>query len=238
MNFLDNPLVRFQDFISVGGPVVVLLLALSVIAVATILFKAWQFSALRIGARPSSHAPVALPGNQGRGDRERLNQLPAGLRDIVDLTSRLKRLRDEGVISHDGMENRLMLSAATQINRLQSGFRILETIAQTAPLIGLFGTVLGMITAFQALQQSGNSVDPSVLAGGIWVALLTTAVGLGVAMPTSIALTYFESRVERHKLAIETIVARIVDPVAHGASGGPHTQTDAAPSPLMSANAI
>ena len=71
-----------------------------------------------------------------------------------------------------------------------------------------------MITAFQALQQSGNSVDPSILAGGIWVALLTTAVGLAVAMPTSIALTYFESRVERHQLAIETAVTRILNPVA------------------------
>lgn len=238
MSFLENPLVRFQDFISIGGPVVVLLLVLSVIAVATILFKTWQFGVLRIGARPSSRAPIALAGNQGRGDRQRQNQLPAGLRGIVELASRLKRLRDDGAISHDALENRLMLSASIQINNIQSGFRILETISQTAPLIGLFGTVLGMITAFQALQQSGNSVDPSILAGGIWVALLTTAVGLGVAMPTSIALTYFESRVERHKLAIETIVARIVDPAAHGAPNEPLKQAKAAPSPLMSANAI
>ena len=56
--------------------------------------------------------------------------------------------------------------------------------------MGLFGTVLGMIDAFRALQAAGDAVDPSVLAGGIWVALLTTAAGLGVAMPTSLALTF------------------------------------------------
>ncbi len=52
-----------------------------------------------------------------------------------------------------------------------------------------------MIEAFQALQAAGAAVDPSALAGGIWVALLTTAVGLGVAMPTALCLTYLESRV-------------------------------------------
>ena len=62
--------------------------------------------------------------------------------------------------------------------------------------MGLFGTVLGMITAFKDLQSAGNAVDPSILAGGIWVALLTTAVGLAVAMPVSVILTWFETRVE------------------------------------------
>ena len=62
---------------------------------------------------------------------------------------------------------------------LEGGFRLLDTIGQTAPLLGLFGTVLGMIDAFQALQEAGQAVDPSLLAGGIWVALLTTAAGAG-----------------------------------------------------------
>lgn len=50
--------------------------------------------------------------------------------------------------------------------RLESGFRLLDSVAQLAPLLGLFGTVLGMISAFQALQAAGAQVDPSVLAGG------------------------------------------------------------------------
>lgn len=84
-------------------------------------------------------------------------------------------------------------------------------MAQLAPLLGLFGTVLGMISAFQALQQAGAQVDPSILAGGIWVALLTTAVGLAVAMPTSVALSWFEVRMEADRVlahkALHTILA-------------------------------
>lgn len=199
MNIIENPLARIQQFIDIGGPVVVLLLLLSVIAVAMALFKLWQFRSLRLGTEK-------------------------GLHNIVSLAVRLKRQHADRESSRSDLEDVLAVSANAQIKTLQRGFRVLDTIAQIAPLIGLFGTVLGMITAFQALQQSGNSVDPSILAGGIWVALLTTAVGLAVAMPTSIALTYFESRVERHQLAIETAVTRILNPVAQTAFDEPREQ--------------
>jgi len=199
MSIFENPLTRIREFLEIGGPVVVLLLMLSVIAVATVLFKLWEFRSLKLGTEK-------------------------GLHNIVTLAVRLKRQHADRDSSRSDLEDVLAVSANAQIKTLQRGFRVLDTIAQIAPLIGLFGTVLGMITAFQALQQSGNSVDPSILAGGIWVALLTTAVGLGVAMPTGIALTYFESRVERHQLAIETAVTRILNPVAHMAFGEPREQ--------------
>ncbi|MEM5472827.1 MotA/TolQ/ExbB proton channel family protein [Hoeflea sp. AS60] len=199
MNFIANPFARIQQFIDIGGPVVVLLLGLSVVAVATALFKLWQFKALRLGTDEA-------------------------VRSIASLAVRLKRQYGDRDVSRSDLEDVLAVSANAHIKTLQRGFRVLDTIAQIAPLIGLFGTVLGMITAFQALQQSGNSVDPSVLAGGIWVALLTTAVGLAVAMPTSIALTYFESRVERHQIAIETAVTRILNPLAQMAFDEPRGQ--------------
>jgi biopolymer transport protein ExbB len=65
---------------------------------------------------------------------------------------------------------------------------VLELISTIAPLLGLLGTVLGMIAAFQALQESGSRADPAILAGGIWEALLTTAAGMAVAIPASITL--------------------------------------------------
>ena len=99
------------------------------------------------------------------------------------------------------------LAACTICN---AGFRALDAIAQVAPLLGLFGTVLGMIEAFQKLQEAGNSVDPSLLAGGIWVALLTTACGLAVAMPVSLLLTWFETRIENERVAIETMTATVL----------------------------
>ncbi len=81
------------------------------------------------------------------------------------------------------------------------GLRVLDLTAQLAPLLGLFGTVLGMIEAFQTLQEAGSTADPSLLAGGIWVALLTTAVGLCVAIPASVVLAWFDSRLLHHRLS-------------------------------------
>ena len=96
--------------------------------------------------------------------------------------------------------------------RLERGFRFLDTVAQVAPLLGLFGTVLGMIEAFQALQSAGSQVDPSLLAGGIWVALLTTAAGLAVAMPASVVLSWFESRMAEERALADHALSVVLRP--------------------------
>ena len=75
----------------------------------------------------------------------------------------------------------------------REGLRALDLIVTIAPLIGLLGTVLGMIDAFQALQDTGARADPAALAGGIWEALLTTAAGMAVAIPASMALSWLDS---------------------------------------------
>jgi biopolymer transport protein ExbB len=111
-----------------------------------------------------------------------------------------------------GLDGRLDAEAGLALARLERGFRLLDTIAQLAPLLGLFGTVLGMIEAFQSLQEAGSSVDPSLLAGGIWVALLTTAVGLAVAMPTSMILTWLESRTARERVFADKALRTVLVP--------------------------
>lgn len=83
-----------------------------------------------------------------------------------------------------------------QLHDLRKGFRSLEVIAAAAPLLGLLGTVLGMIEAFQQLAAAGNDVDPSMLSSGIWQALLTTAGGLIVALPALVAWHYFDRKIE------------------------------------------
>jgi len=70
----------------------------------------------------------------------------------------------------------------------------LEIIAQVSPLIGLLGTVIGMIDSFNELELGGSLVDPSILAGGIWTALLTTAMGLIVAIPALISHYFFDKK--------------------------------------------
>ncbi len=108
------------------------------------------------------------------------------------------------------IEASLMSTAKSEFHNLQRGFKTLDAMAQVAPLIGLFGTVIGMIEAFQTLQNAGRAVDPSQLAGGIWVALLTTAVGLAVAIPVSLFVTWLETKVESEKIIIEVSTEAIL----------------------------
>lgn len=99
--------------------------------------------------------------------------------------------------------------AKRYLAKANSGLRVLELIATIAPLLGLLGTVLGMIAAFQALQESGSRADPAILAGGIWEALLTTAAGMAVAIPASITLTWFESVVDCIRRDFEDIASQV-----------------------------
>ena len=87
---------------------------------------------------------------------------------------------------------------------------MLEVIAITAPLIGLFGTVLGMIEAFKAMEMAGSQVNPAVLSGGIWKALLTTAVGLAVAIPANLMNTWFERRNEKLAAVLSDDIGQLV----------------------------
>jgi len=87
--------------------------------------------------------------------------------------------------------------------RLERNMGALATISGGAPLLGFLGTVLGMIQAFQRIETLGGNVDATVLAGGIWQALLTTAAGLCVAAPTFFAHNYIVSRVNLEVQAME-----------------------------------
>jgi biopolymer transport protein ExbB len=90
-----------------------------------------------------------------------------------------------------------------QAENLERNLGGLATIAGGAPLLGFLGTVLGMIQAFQRIETLGGNVDASVLAGGIWAALLTTAAGLSVAAPSFFAHNYLQSRIFSEIRAME-----------------------------------
>ncbi len=87
--------------------------------------------------------------------------------------------------------------------------RTLEVLAVVSPLMGLLGTVLGMIESFQQLELAGGSANAAVLASGIWQALLTTAMGLIVAIPAAIAANLLSSRLDRAGHVMEDCVTRL-----------------------------
>ena len=96
------------------------------------------------------------------------------------------------------------------VDRLEKHLRGLSVIAQSAPLLGLLGTVTGMIKAFMGIEHSAGQIDVSALAGGIWEALLTTAFGLVVAIPALFAYNFFETRVDRYAGLIRDTGERLV----------------------------
>ncbi|WP_255312356.1 MotA/TolQ/ExbB proton channel family protein [Kiloniella majae] len=92
------------------------------------------------------------------------------------------------------------------LTSLESGLSVIGLIAALSPLLGLLGTVIGMISAFQALESAGNNVDPSLLSGGIWEALLTTALGLVVAMPAMVLHALLKSAAHQQ---LENVVEKV-----------------------------
>jgi len=82
----------------------------------------------------------------------------------------------------------------------------LDTVAMVAPMLGLLGTVSGMVATFQTVAEYQSQVNPSVLAGGIWEALLTTAFGLIVAIPALMGYRFFRSRLLRWENHLHTVV--------------------------------
>lgn len=188
--------------LALGGPVVMILAGLSIVAFAVVLLKVWQL--LRAGRSNASQLHTALANCATDGGPNLANDSGP----VAPILKNAMRALSNGIAENLVREDVERLSLKT-LSEMRSGLRILEVIAQTAPLLGLFGTVLGMIEAFRQLQAAGTQVDPAILAGGIWVALLTTAAGLAVAMPVSLILAAFEARIAREAAVMEDVLTAL-----------------------------
>ncbi len=105
-----------------------------------------------------------------------------------------------------------------ELSKLEKGLVVLATLMNVAPLLGFLGTVIGMIIAFQAIEVAGE-VEATLVAGGIKVALLTTASGLAIAIPVSIAHNYFVSRIDSLVIDMEESAQKMIDTL-HAMEGG------------------
>ena len=194
------------DTLGTGGPVILILAALSLLSLTVIVVK---FIDLWPVTRGRDRRERALR-HWDRGERaEALSAVEAGSTpaDRV-LSAAMEALnagrapaRVEADVQRRGNEE------VAHMNRL---IRLLEIIAMIAPLLGLLGTVLGMIQSFQELEMAEGAANASVLAGGIWQALLTTAAGLLVAIPAAVAAGLFAARIDRAALAIESAVGELL----------------------------
>lgn len=197
---------RAFEWLQLGGPVVVILLAMSVLALTVAIAKFWQFRAQRLGDLKPARTAIRLY-RAGRPDAA-LALAESARNPVADTLARALRGQRDGV-PEARIRDEVFRHADDVLESLRSGFRTLEVVSSLAPLLGLFGTVLGMIDAFRRLEEAGRQVDPAILSGGIWEALLTTAVGLAVAMPAVALLNWFEGRVDRVAHEIDSIVGQV-----------------------------
>lgn len=193
-------------FLNIGGPALWVIAGLSVVTLGLILWKLWRLSLMGAWRRSASEKAVAL-WQKGQHDAALSSiQHRKGLRARV---VKAAMQADRTLHSEDARDETARVARGALMDA-GSGLRALDLIATIAPLVGLLGTVLGMIDAFQALQDSGARADPSALAGGIWEALLTTAAGMAVAIPASMALSWFDSINDRLAHDFDDLATRIL----------------------------
>ena len=183
------------QLIGLGGPTILVLLGLSVLGLSIVLFKLIQFRGTGAAHFQALHEAL----DQGNAE-DAAAMKPFGA--AISLASEDRTPSEK--------EARLVRTGTEWLNHYAALLRPLELIGYLAPLLGLLGTVLGMIEAFRGLEAQGMAADSGVLAGGIWEALLTTAVGLSVAIPFTAAHALLEARVDGIRERLEDLFARLV----------------------------
>ena len=191
------------DFLSKGGVLVIPIGICSVIALAVFIERLLFFLLLRRKNRGVVNAFVGFTRSQKSPDEiassdASKNPLGRILMELLSVRGCDTPTRQAAIREAFAQESRYLAA------RLQ----LLATIGNITPLLGLLGTITGMIKAFMVIQETGGKVDPSALAGGIWEAMLTTALGLAVALPVMMAHSYLVSCVETREASLKSGIVR------------------------------
>lgn len=194
------------EFIAKGGPVMYVLVLCSVTALAIILERLVYFLGLR-GNNQELVADVKLMVQQGK---------------VLDAMQTAKRTRTPvsglvlaglGAVNRpvEEVRERIQGAGAVEVAKLERNLVFLETMAAVTPLLGLFGTVVGIIKNFNILAMTQGLATSSALSGGIAEALIATAGGLSVAIPSLLAHSYFSSRVDRQIMEMNRYTPDLLD---------------------------
>ena len=186
------------DFFAKGGILVCPIILCSVVALAIFVERLISFARIRIRGYGlvKEVAQHVRNGQSAKAlDLARENESPMG-RVLVEAIE----VADQ---DHETLETVIINSTGREVRELSRYLQALATIANIAPLLGLLGTVVGMIKAFMVIQQMGGKVNAAVLAGGIWEAMMTTALGLSVALPAMVAHSYLVSRVDNYEAQLQ-----------------------------------
>ena len=189
------------EFMQKGGPIMWPILLCSIIAFAIVIERLLRLRQEQIDTKAfMEQISKSLKRNK--------------VMEALDLCDRtggpIAAILKAGILKHDRPRNEIREAiedaSIHEVPRLERNLPVLATVAQVAPLLGLLGTVTGLVKAFQVIESKAtmlNPVNPGDLAGGIWEALLATTFGLCVAIPTYVAYNYLVSRVDGFVLDME-----------------------------------
>ena len=199
---------RLLTLFADGGWMMYPLVLCSLIAVGVIIAKAWT---LWVAHRGTAYVLEQVEMATRAGDIEGAIQIASDTPGPASaiLLAGLRRIQTKTLASGE-LESAVATTGTIELAFLERGLVILATVANVAPLMGFLGTVAGMIIAFAAIELAGD-VDPTLVAGGIKVALLTTAAGLVIAVPVNIAYNFFVTRIDTLIVDMEQGTQRIIN---------------------------
>jgi len=217
------------DFLAKGGVLVGPIVLCSVVALAIFVERLIRLSRVKIhGNGWMAKMATHLRNGEDRLAREmaRSDDTPMGriLTQAMEVKNQDREMI-QAVLGH---------AAETESRELSRYLQALATIGNITPLLGLLGTVLGMIKAFMVIQEMGGKVNASVLAGGIWEAMLTTALGLAVALPTMVAHSYLSARVDRYESQLQDGIVGFLKAIGFGNPSGFSTDPEESMAPVQS----
>ncbi|MCP4116256.1 MAG: MotA/TolQ/ExbB proton channel family protein [Desulfobacteraceae bacterium] len=186
------------EFLSKGGFLVAPILLCSVVALAIFLERIISFARMKSRGGNLAHSVADLIAKDKSSEARELsakNDSPMGrmLTQAIEVKDR----------DRETLETVVVNAIEGEVRSLSAYLQTLATIGNIAPLLGLLGTVVGMIKAFMVIQQMGGKVNAAVLAGGIWEAMLTTALGLAVALPCMVAHSYLVARIDTYEARLQ-----------------------------------
>jgi len=203
--------MEFASLLVKGGPVVYILLGLSVYVLSIVIYKLHVLFKVNFFSSDVTLDSLKMWLDDDKEEAyAKISKDTHPQKEVVSFT--MYHLLKNNINQDKERYLREEVSRLSQerLEYYDSNLDTLKVIAMVAPLLGLLGTVFGMIDAFQQMEMAGNNINPSTLSGGIWEALLTTAVGLSVAIPTVLFESYFRATNEKLKINIEHSVTKLL----------------------------
>ena len=205
---MDASQYHLLSLFSDGGFMMYPLVLCSLIALGVIIAKSWTLYVAHASTQ-AVLAEVEEAASAGRlAEAAELAASHPGPAAAI-LVAGLRRIT-EGEAGESELASAIRTTGTIELGFLERGLVILATVANVAPLMGFLGTVIGMILAFAAIEAAGD-VDPTLVAGGIKVALLTTATGLLIAIPVNIGYNFFVTRIDTLILDMEQGAQKVLD---------------------------